>query len=431
MAKGRASGRFEALLGVVGIVALVVAYSMATGWKPLPKVADWLDRHRTLAEPAPAWTTRVGDQPSGAVVLGGTVVLTAGHTMSGYRLADGTLRWTRAAPWSAVGGSGVSAVVVAGRGGHGYDAVDPETGAVRWSDPDATGAWAFTDLVVGLSCPGSGGCRLVARWPGSGATRWTAALPADARALDGINHPLVGIRPLGHRTAAPGAAPPLLGLPIDDQVVVVDTATGARLGSYHDTPTSWAAAAGNRVVVTTGNYHADRCHPRVEGHDPGTGRSVWQRDGYDLHTGTALGCDQRTDPTGAGGLLDATGPDGHEGLLDAGTGAEVFRAGTGEKILDTDGATVLVRGADHGVRAVDLHTGATRWHRPAGRSAEVVLGPGVAVLTDPDTGRLVAISDSGQVRVDVTSGASVLGYAATGLIVNIGRDVGLVNYQVT
>lgn len=431
VANGRAIGRFEALLGVVGLAALFVAYSVATGWKPLPKVADWLDRHRTLAEPAPAWTARVGDQPSGTVVLGASVVLTAGHTISAYRLAGGALRWTRSAPWSAVAGSGASAVVVAGRGGHGYDAVEADTGTVRWSDPDSTGAWTFTDLVVGLSCPGSGGCRLVARWPGSGAVKWETALPGDARPLDGANHALVGTRPLAPRTGVPGGAPPLLGLPIDDQVVIVDTTSGARLRTYHNTPASWAAVAGDRVVVTSGNYRGDRCHPRVEGHDPGTGRSVWQRDGYDLHTGTALGCDQRTEPSGAGGLLLATGPDGREVLLDAGTGAEAYRAGTGEKILDTDGATVLVRGTDHSIRAVDPHTGATRWQRPAGRSAEVVRGPGVAVITDPDSGRLVAVSDTGQVLVDVKSGASVLGYAPAGLIVHIGRDVGLVNYQVT
>jgi hypothetical protein len=56
MAKGRAIGQFEAMLGVFGVLALVVAYSIVTGWNPLPRLQGWLDRTRTLAEPAPAWT---------------------------------------------------------------------------------------------------------------------------------------------------------------------------------------------------------------------------------------------------------------------------------------------------------------------------------------------------------------------------------------
>src|SRR5947209_5980462 len=162
MAKGRAIGRFEAALGVVGVLALGVTYSVVTGWNPVPKLQDWLDRSRTLAEPAPAWTAKVSDQPSGAVVVGTTVVVTAGTAISGYRLGGGELVWTRDAPWSAVAGSGAGAVVVAGKSGKGYDALDPGTGAVRWSDPAAIGAWTFTDLVVGLSCPPSVVCVLTA-----------------------------------------------------------------------------------------------------------------------------------------------------------------------------------------------------------------------------------------------------------------------------
>src|SRR5436305_4436089 len=184
MAKGRASGRFEAVLGVVGLLALGVAYSMTTGWNPLPRLQGWLDRTRTLAEPAPAWTVTTTDEPSGAVVVGTTVVIFTGRVVSGYTLGSGTQQWTREAPWSAVAG----AVVVAGKPKRGYDALEPATGAVRWSDPTATGAWTFTDLVVGIACPQSGNCVLTARAPGDGAIRWQVGLPGDVHGLGGANH---------------------------------------------------------------------------------------------------------------------------------------------------------------------------------------------------------------------------------------------------
>src|SRR5689334_17368262 len=98
MAKGRAIGQFEAMLGVIGLLALGVAYSIVTGWNPLPKLQGWLDRTRTLAEPAPAWTV-TASEPSGAVVVGATVVLSAGRTVSGYTLSGGSQQWSRDTGW--------------------------------------------------------------------------------------------------------------------------------------------------------------------------------------------------------------------------------------------------------------------------------------------------------------------------------------------
>ena len=53
MANGRDIGRFEAALGVVGLLALSVTYVVATGRNPLPAVQNWLNRSQTLAQPAP------------------------------------------------------------------------------------------------------------------------------------------------------------------------------------------------------------------------------------------------------------------------------------------------------------------------------------------------------------------------------------------
>jgi hypothetical protein len=362
--------------------------------------------------------------------VGTTVVISAGSGVSGYTLGGGSQQWIREAGWSAVAGSGAGAVVVAGRPKRGYDALDPATGAVRWSDSAAIGAWTFTDLVVGVACPKPVACVLTARAPGGGAVRWEVPLPGEVGALAGANHALAGVRPLGRGARVPGAVPPLLGFPVGDEVQVVDTANGHRLRAYRSTSRSWAAVAGDRVVLTGGNDKKGPCHVRAEGRDPAGDRPVWHLDGYDLHTGTALGCDQRDNPAGAGGLLDATSPDGHEALLDPATGEEAYRAGSGEKIVDSDGRLVLVRTADKtGIKAVDLGSGAVRWHRPAGKGVGALLGPGVVVLTDPDTAKLTVVSLAGHVLVDVSSQATVLGYADTGLLVGIGSGVGLLTYR--
>jgi outer membrane protein assembly factor BamB len=429
MAKGRAVGRFEAMLGVVGLLALGVAYSIATGWNPLPRLQGWLDRTRTLAEPAPAWTVTTTDEPSAAVAVGNSAVIFAGRTATGYTLATGTQQWAREVAWSAVAGSGAGAVVVAGKSKRGYDALEPATGAVRWSDATATGAWTFTDLVVGIACPQPGSCVLTARAPGDGAVRWQVGLPGDVHGLGGANHKLAGVRPLGKATGLPGPVPARLGFPVDDKVQVVDTRGGTRLTAYRSDQLTWATVAGDRVVVTGGAQKKGPCRPRADGRDPAGDREAWHLDGYDLHTGTALGCDQRNEPAGAGGLIDATSPDGHEVLLDPATGGEAFRAGTGEKVIDTDGHLVLVRTADKdAVKAIDIDSGATRWRRSAPKGVNVLLGPGVVVFSDPGSGKLTVVTLTNHVLVDVTSRASVLGYAETGLFVTNGTEVGLVSY---
>jgi len=430
MAKGRAIGQFEAMLGVVGLLALGVAYGVATGWNPLPRLQGWLDRAHALAEPAPAWTVTAGDEPSGAVVAGTAVVISSGRTVSGYTLSGGTQQWTRETGWSAVAGSGAGAVVVAAKAKRGYDALDPATGAVRWSDPTATGAWTFTDLVIGVACPQPGACTLTARAPDGGAVRWQASLTGDVHGVSGVNHALAGLRPLGRAVGVPAPVPPLLGFPVDDRVQVVDSRNGSRLTAYRSTSLTWATVAGSRVVITGRDKKKGPCRPRTDGRDPAGDRSVWHLDGYDLHTGTPLGCDQRDGPAGAGGLIDATSPDGHEVLLDPATGEEAYRAGTGEKIIDSDGRLVLVRTAGKdAVKAVDVASGAVRWQRAAPKGAGVLLGPAVVVFTDPGSGKLTVVSPTNQVLVDVTSRASVLGYAETGLLIASGSEVGLLTYR--
>jgi hypothetical protein len=353
-----------------------------------------------------------------------------GDSLAGYLVDGGSEKWRRDAAWSGVAGSGLGSVVIAGKAkGRGYDALDPATGVPRWSDPDASGAWTFTNLVIGVACPQDSGCVLTARTPENGTVRWQARLTGDARPLAGANRPLVGLRAMGRRPSmAPRPVPPVLGFPLDDEVQVIGTGDGARLHRYRSEPSARFAAVGHRVVVVTATFRGDACTRHVAGRDPGTDQAVWHRDGYDLHTTSGLGCDQRTDPPGGGGLIAAVSGDGHEVLLDPDTGNEVYRAPPDAKLLDTDGRLVLVRTDKKSVAAVEVRTGRTVWTRPYARGMSVSLGPSVVVFADPDEQKLTVVSDGGTVLAAVSSDATVLGYADSGLIINRGRQLGLIPY---
>ena len=51
MAKGKVIGRFEAALGIIGLLALGSAYVVVTGWNPLPAWQNWLAHSRIIADP--------------------------------------------------------------------------------------------------------------------------------------------------------------------------------------------------------------------------------------------------------------------------------------------------------------------------------------------------------------------------------------------
>src|SRR5579859_8156765 len=299
MAKGRAIGRFEAVLGVVGLTALAIAYAMVTGWNPLPTLQGWLEHSRIIASPAPTWAVTVDDEPKNAVVVRAVVVVNMGETVAGYLESGGAKEWSRDVAWSAVAGSGLGAVVIAGKSqGHGYEALDPGTGVARWSDPNAIGAWTFEDLVIGVACPQDFGCALTARDPDSGSVRWETTLTGDGRPLSGINRALVGLRPLGHADAQPQRVPAALGFPLDDEVQVVATGNGARLRRYKSDARNRVAVVGGKAIVTSGTFRDDACRLHADGRDPASDSTVWHRDGYDLHTSSGLGCDQRDNPPG-------------------------------------------------------------------------------------------------------------------------------------
>jgi hypothetical protein len=431
MAKGKFLRRTQAFLAFLGVVGLVIVYSLITGWNPLPAGADWLDRVRALSEPAPAWQTSVGDQPQTAVASARTVLIASREVVEAHRLSNGDKLWSREVAWVGFAGTG-NDVVVAGRTGkkHGFDAVDPDTGTVKWSDDSAIGVWTYTDLVVSIACPDSASCKVTARSPETGSVRWTTGLPGDGRTLAGANKALAEPRPFGGAVDAARSAPPLLGFPVDDQVQVVASANGRRLHGYQVTKDTRVVVAGNRVLVVTVQYADNGCRYSVDGRNPDGDRRAWHLDGYDLRTSSGLGgCDQRADPIGGGGLIDAVGPDGHEVLLDESTGSRVYPVANGDTVLATDGRLVLVRAADgQTVREVRIG-GATLWSRLVDKSVQVALAPDVVLFTDSGADHLLALSSQGGTRIDASSGATALGYAENGLLIHIGLRVGLLAYR--
>jgi outer membrane protein assembly factor BamB len=432
VANGRVIGRFEAVLGLVGITALVVTYSLITHWNPLPDAGAWLTKAGSFSDPAPVWKVTVGNQPAGGGEASDAVVVGTRGSVEAYRLGSGELIWKKDTEWSALAGGGAEVIVARGGKAHGYDAVSPDSGQQLWGIPDAIGVWTFTDLVVDLTCPGSLSCVVTGRNPLTGAERWRAPLTGNGRTLAGANKALSGLRSPSGLVEPQVPAPPLLGFPLNDEIQLVDTSTGKPLPhAYRDTQTTHVVLAGNHVLVTTVLYRDGHCRYTVDGREPLTDKVDWHLDGYDLHTTDGgLGCEQRKDPLGSGSYVVALGPDNREQLLDTGSGRVLYHAGDGEDFADVDGRVALVRSADQkSVKAIDLVTGDQAWSRQAGRSVKVGLGPGVALFVDPGAGQLAALTEqNGNLRLNAKTGATVLGYAGNGLVINVGRSVGLLTY---
>jgi hypothetical protein len=438
---GRAFGRFEAALGVVGIGALVVSYSLITGWNPLnsarlPQVWSWIASPSSLSKPATAWIKRSGSQPSSAVVTGSTAVVVMRETVEARDIHTGEVRWTRQAGWGAVAGSDGNAVaVVAKSSGHGYDVIEPDTGHVRWSDGAAIGAWTFQDAILSLTCPWLADCSLAFRAPLDGTVRWKTTLPGIGRVLAGANQPLLGSRQLtpsyqAAGAASPDAVPHLLGFPLDRRVQVLDTSNGKLLKVQSPNETTRVDVIGDRVLLSTAVRQGSSCRYTLAARDPASGKQLWHKDGYDLRTASGAGCEQRRDPGGSGGVLVATRYDNREAFLSAATGGEVWVAAPGESILATDGRYGLVRSADHkSIKEIDLPGGGVRWTRPAPPKSLVGLTRHAVFINDTDDEHLVAVDPASQrTLLDVKTSATVLGVGPTGIVLSSGRTIGYLPY---
>jgi hypothetical protein len=353
--------------------------------------------------------------------------------------SDGSLLWRKEANWAAIAGADADLVaLVSTVDGKGFSAVDPYSGAERWKAPDAVGAWPFRDAVVSAECVSKAGCALVDRSPKDGSVRWQLPVAGVPRAWSGANDVLFNLRGLDTlfdkaANAVPHTLPRYLGFPIDHRIQVVDTGNGRRLRE-DDLPTdARAVIAGNRIVYTSATLRDGSCRYTVKGKDAGSGQPVWQADGYDLRTAGGAGCEPRKDPPGGGVVLVGTRGDNRDTFLSAVNGHELAVTEPGERITGTDGEYGLVRSADgRKLRSVALNSrGTTVWARDIAPKARVGMTPYGVFIADSAGERLTVVDTaSGQVKLNITTSADVLGLHADGVLLSRGRTVGFMGFGV-
>jgi hypothetical protein len=263
---------------------------------------------------------------------------------------------------------------------------------------------------------------------------WTAELPGNGRTITGLNPDLLDTRdPAGWvsaaAAAAPGPAPSVIAVPIDGRVQVVDLVEGRVLREIdpHGLLTR-VSVAGGRVIITKASRGESACRYTVEAFDVQTGASVWRQEGYDLDTASGIGCEQRRDPLGRGGLLSAVRGDNHPVLLDAADGSERWVGQLGERVLATDGALAVIEGADRQTaRVIDLLDGNTvAWSRKLGENPEAAITPRAVLVQDSANERLLVLSRSGVLLRDLKTDSKLIGYGRIGIVLASGRTVGLV-----
>jgi outer membrane protein assembly factor BamB len=430
---GRVARRLENVLGVVGVIALVITYSLITGWNPVPGILDWLARAGSVSNPEPAWRARLGTKPEHAIVAGPAVVVVMRDAVEARDAKTGDELWSREAPWAALAGADASAVVVVGRGSRGYEAVEPSSGKVRWDDAEASGVWTYRDLILALTCAGSSHCTLVGRAPADGQVRWRTRLPGGGKALAGVNRELPGNRDLTASAldslgAAPTDAPQVLGIPLGGKVQVVETETGRRLSEVEAGADTRVVVVGGRVLHSRAQGQQGRCRYVLEARDPATGQTVWRKEGYDLRTASGVVCEQRRDPAGGAGTVVAVRGDDREVLLSAGDGRELWLGAPGERAMATDGYRALMRSADgRSIKAVDLGAQKTLWEHPVADDAKAGLTRNAAVIISD--GRVRALEPgTGLLLLEAHTIAQVIGAGPDGIVLASGRTVGLLPF---
>jgi len=434
VAEGRAVGRFEAALGVVGLLALATTYALITGWNPVPGFLNFVESANSLSSPEVTWKARLAGRPDYVVATSRAVIAVGRDGVEARDTRTGAKVWSRAADWAAVAGADSAAVVVAGRPNKkGFDVVDPPTGAVRWADDDAVGAWTYREAVLALTCQSLTQCTVSSREPSTGTVRWRTPLPGNGKVLGGINHELMGSRDLiastvDSRATAPPTLPPMLGFPLDGKVQVLDTETGRRLREAEGGGTTRVSVVSGRTLYSTAVRRNGRCQYTIDARDPVTGSGVWHKEGYDLRTGSGAGCEQRRDPAGGGGTLAAIRGDNREVLLDAAGGRELWVGEPGEKALATDGRLAIIRAANGTtVKMVDLGDRRVLWDHAVGKDADAALTRFAAIVVGQ--GRIMALENgTGRLLVDVESTSKVVGCGPDGVILAGGRTVGLLPF---
>jgi len=411
-------------------------------WDPIPKLNQWWAAVTALSKPAPAWTKRLGGSPDVAAVMPGNVVVVASRGfVEAYQRSDGKQLWRHDAYWALPGGD---IVVMRQRPSNpdqdrapdrGYAVLDPVSGAVIWSDREATSVWVFADVIVDLTCPDGAGCTLRSRrHHGNGGQIWAVPVSGNGRTISGPNPPLAGTRdPAGWfadaAAGSPGPLPPVIGVPIDGVIHVIDTQEGRQIREARPPDRqSRLAFSGERLLLSRSGPAETGCRQSVEAFHYRTEQSKWRKDGNDLDTASGAGCEQRRDPLGSGGYLVAIRPDSRPVLIFAEDGSERWTGVAGERVLATDGLLAVVEGADRKtVKVIDLNgDNNVVWSGLLGLRPEAAVTPDLIILRDTDKGRLIVLSHSGAKPLgEWKTETTVVGYGADAVIIARARTIGL------
>jgi hypothetical protein len=410
---------------------VVIVLVTTNTWNPFPRIWTWIDTSEPIASGAARWQSKVGGSPQTVTVAGDAVIVGYRTSVEAYGLAAGVKLWGTDADWAVVAGAGGDAVVVTGRLlTKGYQVLDPRTGAARRADTEATAVWAYRNAILDLRCGGGNECELTA-WDPRGRTLWRVSTGGIGFVLNAGNPDLPDTHPMtaagvDDEVAGPRQMPPLIGLPDEGRVRVIDTATGRLVQTAEPGAGQRVAVAGGRVLTITAAAGDGTCYFEVVATDPPDGGTVWRRDGLNLRTaGNGAGCKQDRDPSGGEDVVLGVDPVGRQELLAAHDGRVLWQGKKGETVLAVDDGFAVLRSADKGtLRCWSLTHGGTAWSRAAGAGVAATLTPYAVITVTANPARVVAIAPpDGRVLADVRTSAKIFAAGPGGLIAVDGREM--------
>ncbi len=416
------------------LVAVVVAVTLlaTTGvWNPFPDLWAFISTSRPIADPALQWQQRLGGVPRSVTVLDRLVVVEQSDSVEVRSRATGRRLWDTKSDWATVVGEPDRSVVVSGTLlRKGYEVRDAATGQLLRKDDRAEAVWSFADALLEVSCGTPKDCDLKARQPISGEEIWSTALPGIGFVLFADNPKLAmgaSIAPDGMRVRTqPAPMPRVLGFPIDGRIYAVDTTVGVTLPAIEPDRYTSVTVLGGRVVYSVAKPRDGTCAVSLSGRDPLTGLEAWHRDGYQLRTISGAGCEQHKEPVAGGNAVVALRPDGREALLDAADGREVLTYAAGEKVIATDGIHAVVSSADgNSVSVYLLGNGKPLWTRKADPKTTAGVTRNAVILSQHSPDRIYVLDpDTGKVRNEMRSSATILAADTRGLLLGERRELG-------
>jgi outer membrane protein assembly factor BamB len=417
-------------------VLLVVGYFTGVLTPLLDRVWAMVNTSSPMTTPPPLWQEQLGGTPRSATIAGGAVVVEHRTVVEARGLGSGAQLWERKADWAAVAGEGASSVVVTGKLlVKGYEVLDPMSGTVRRKDTEARAVWTYRNGMLDVRCLGPEDCTLTAWDPQGSSPLWRVQIPGIGFVLFADNPDILGTQPLTAKridanAGGPDLMPPMLGLPIDDKVFIVDTAAGQVVRELTPERDERVVVVGGRVLRIKAVSADGTCYFSVVASDAATGGEVWRNAGINLRTAKDGGCAQRDDPAGGRNVIVGVAADASELVIDAYDGRILFTGDPGEHLLGVDDRYAVVRTADgRAIRTVELG-GAGGWQRPTAPRGSAALTPPAVVVVDQDPDRIVAVDpDSGAELVNVRSDADVLAVGTAGMIVVSGRDMAYLPFQ--